>query len=147
MLVMTLAAAIGSARADQSVCSIQLDSYAQVSQGAEATITSGQVSVDFLIVWLLHGITATDSDDAKALTAITSDLGPLYEVTLLYAGQVWARLNVDETGAVSWPVQNGELLTELGVHHIGAVAWDIGMAGGPAAIARDALLSWAGGCQ
>ena len=146
MLLLALNAAVSSAQTSQSACSIQLDSYSQVSSGAEATITNNQVSKDFSITWMPHGISATDSDDAVGLTAITSNNGPLYEVTLLYAGTVWARLTVDSTGAVAWAIQDDDLLSELGVHHIGAVAWDLGMAGGSAQIARDALLSWAGGC-
>ena len=146
MLVLALNVAISSAQAEQSVCSIQLDSYSQVAQGAEATITNAQISKIFSIAWLPHGITATDSDDAVALTALTNDFGPLYEVSLVYAGQLWARLTVDSTGSVAWAVQDDGLLTELGVHHIGAVAWDLGMSGGAAEIARDALLNWAGSC-
>ena len=147
MLVLALNVAISSAQAEESVCSIQLDSYAQVAKGAEATITNAQISKAFSIAWLPHGITATDSDDAVALTALTNDFGPLYEVSLVYAGQLWARLTVDSTGAVAWMVQDDSLLTELGVHHIGAIAWDLGMSGGSAEIARDALLNWAGSCQ
>lgn len=147
MLVLALSVAISSAQAEQSACSIQLDSYAQIAEGAEAIITNSQISKAFSIAWMPHGITATDSDDAVALTALTNDFGPLYEVSLVYAGQLWARLTVDSTGSVAWALQDAALLTELGVHHIGAVAWDLGMSGGSAEIARDALLNWAGSCE
>ncbi|MFT5686081.1 MAG: hypothetical protein ACI8RZ_007036, partial [Myxococcota bacterium] len=83
MLAFALSFAISSANANQSICNVQLDSYAEVAGGAEATITNAQVTKDFAIDWLPHGITATDSDDAVALTAITNDNGPLYEVSLL----------------------------------------------------------------
>ena len=145
MLLLALNVAIGSAQAESSTPPIQLDSYTQGSDGASATITNAQVSKDFAITWMPHGLTATDSEDAIGLTAITNDLGALYEVSIVYAGQLWARLTVDATGAGAWAVQDDALLVELGVHHLGAVAWDLGMAGGSAQIARDALLGWAAG--